>query len=78
MFHRYVSLARNTKLLNFAKPGNPGAKFKGPFEKMMKNLTLTKAVKDELGLQDEAIGDAFILENKPVVATTGLSEEGGS
>jgi hypothetical protein len=54
--------------LNFAKPGSPGAKFKGPFEKMMKALTLPKPVKDDLGIQDEAIGDAFILENKSVVA----------
>lgn len=58
---------RNTKLLNFARPGNPGAKFKGPFEKMLKAITIPKAVKEELGLSDDAIGDAFILQNKAVV-----------
>jgi len=41
---------RNTKLLNFAKPGNPGAKFKGPFEKTMKAMTLPKTVKEDLGI----------------------------
>ena len=41
---------RNTKLLNFAKPGNPGAKFKSPFEKMMKAMSITKPVREELGI----------------------------
>ena len=62
-------LTRNTKLLNFTKPGNPGTKFKGPFEKMIKQLTLPKGVKEELNIQDENIGDSFILSNKPVVET---------
>jgi hypothetical protein len=54
-------LARNTKLLNFGKAGNPGAKFKGPFEKMIKALSLPKTVKEELGINDETVGDAYIL-----------------
>ena len=41
---------RNTKLLNFARPGNPGAKFKSPFEKMLKTVSLPKAVKEDLGI----------------------------
>lgn len=61
-------LARNTRLINFGKPGNPGAKFKGPFEKMLKALSLPKAVKEDLGINDDSVGDAYILENKPVVA----------
>lgn len=43
-----IEVARNTKLLNFTKPGNPGTKFKSPFEKMMKALTIPKTVKEEL------------------------------
>ena len=54
--------------MNFGKPGNPGAKFKGPFEKMIKALSLPKTVKEELGINDETVGDAYILQNKPVVA----------
>lgn len=54
-------LARNGKLLNFGKPGNPGAKFKGPFEKMIKALSLPKTVKEELGINDETVGDNYIL-----------------
>jgi hypothetical protein len=60
-------LARNTKLLTFGKPGNAGAKFKGPFEKMIKALSLPKAVREDLGINDETVGDAYILENRPVV-----------
>lgn len=54
-------LERNTKLLNFAKPGNPGAKFKGPFEKMMKALSIPKTVKEDMGINDDSVGDAYIL-----------------
>ena len=70
-------LARNTKLLNFARPGNPGAKFKGPYEKMLKALTLPKAVKDELGINDDAVGDSYILQNQPVIETTEDGEDSG-
>lgn len=52
-----IRLARNTKLLNFARQGNPGAKFKSTFEKAIKALTISKTVKEELGIQDEAVGD---------------------
>jgi hypothetical protein len=48
-------------LLAFAKPGNPGAKFKGPFEKMLKALTLPKTVREEMGITDDSVGDQFIL-----------------
>ena len=41
-------------MLNFAKPGNPGAKFKNHLEKMLKSLTLPKAAKEELRLSDDA------------------------
>ena len=34
---------RANKLANFAKPGNPGAKLKNVYEKMIKSLTLPKA-----------------------------------
>ncbi len=54
-------LQRNTKLLNFARPGNPGAKFKGPFEKMMKAIALPKGVKEELNILDDNVGDNYIL-----------------
>jgi hypothetical protein len=70
-------LARNTKLLNFARPGNPGAKFKGPYEKMLKALSLPKAVKDELGINDDAVGDSYILQNLPVIETTEEGEDSG-
>ena len=56
-------LQRNTKLLNFARPGNPGAKFKGPFEKMMKAIALPKGVKEELNILDDNVGDNYILQN---------------
>ena len=45
---------RFQKITNFAKPGNPGAKFKNLFEKMIKSLSLPKAAKDELGISDDA------------------------
>ena len=61
-------LQRNTRLINFARPGNPGAKFKGPFEKMMKALALPKGVKEELNIQDDNVGDAYVLQNQPTVA----------
>jgi hypothetical protein len=54
-------LQRNTRLINFAKPGNPGAKFKGPFEKMMKAITLPKGVKEELNILDDNVGDSYVL-----------------
>jgi hypothetical protein len=60
---------RNTKLLNFTKPGNPGTKFKSPFEKMLKALTIPKTVKEELNIQDENIGDNFIVSNQPSIPT---------
>lgn len=41
-------------MTNFAKPGNPGAKFKNLYEKMIKTLTLPKAARDELGISDDA------------------------
>lgn len=67
--------------MTFAKPGRHGAKFKGPFEKMMKSLSIPKPVKEELGiteeaeldrlqtriLNDEPVADHFILQNKPAV-----------
>lgn len=67
--NRDTELQRNTKLLNFTKPGNPGTKFKGPFEKMMKAITIPKTVKEDLGISDETAGEVFILSNKPVVDT---------
>jgi hypothetical protein len=62
-------------LLNFSKPGNPGLKFKGPFEKMMKALTIPKGVKEELGISDDSIGDHFILSNKPTVEVEPENED---
>lgn len=62
-------MQRNTKLLNFTKPGNPGTKFKSPFEKMLKALTIPKTVKEELNIQDENIGDNFIVSNQPSIPT---------
>lgn len=59
---------RNTKLINFARPGNPGAKFKGPFEKMMKAIALPKNVKEELNILDDNVGDNYVLQNQPTVA----------
>ena len=64
---QYFSLIRNTKLLNFTKPGNPGTKFKGPFEKMIKSITLPKIVKEDMGILDDNVGDAFILSNKSLL-----------
>jgi len=61
-------IQRNTKLINFARPGNPGAKFKGPFEKMMKAIGLPKGVKEELNILDDNIGDNYVLQNQPTVA----------
>ena len=34
---------------------------------MMKALSIPKPVREELGITDEAVGDEFILQNKPVV-----------
>jgi hypothetical protein len=39
--------------MNFAKPGNPGVKFKNHFEKLIKALSLPKAAKEELGITDD-------------------------
>jgi hypothetical protein len=36
---------------------------------MIKQLTLPKGVKEELNIQDDNIGDSFILSNKSVVET---------
>ena len=32
-------------------------------------MSLPKTVREDLGLTDEAVGDAFILSNSPVVPT---------
>jgi hypothetical protein len=61
-------IQRNTKLINFSRPGNPGAKFKGPFEKMMKAIALPKGVKEELNILDDNVGDNYVLQNQPTVA----------
>ena len=53
-------------MLTFAKPGNPGIKFKGPFEKMMKALSIPKTVKEDLGITEEASGDSAILSNRVI------------
>ena len=42
--------------MNFAKPGNPGAKFKNTYEKMLKSVSLPKAAKEELGINDDVGG----------------------
>jgi hypothetical protein len=57
---------RFQKLITFAKPGNPGIKFKGPFEKMMKALSIPKTVREDLGITEEAAGDQSILSNRIV------------
>ena len=44
---------RQNKLVNFAKPGSPGAKFKNQFEKMIKSLSLPKGAREELGITDD-------------------------
>jgi hypothetical protein len=68
MSNRYISYKlfrtlRFQKLLAFGRPGNPGAKFKGPYEKILKALTLPKTVKEELGINDDATGDNFVVQN---------------
>jgi hypothetical protein len=40
---------------NFAKPGNPGAKFKNQLEKIIKCINLPKAARDELGIGDDGL-----------------------
>jgi len=47
---------RRLRYLNFPKPGNPGAKFKNHFEKMVKTLTLPKTAKEELNIPDDPAG----------------------
>ncbi len=47
------------KLQNFVKPGNPGVKFKNHLEKMIKSLSLPKAAKEELGVNDDPGLGAF-------------------
>jgi len=50
---------------------------------MMKALTLPKTVKEELGIQDENIGDNYLISNTPTVplkvdeevSSTPLSDE---
>lgn len=44
---------RDKMILNFAKPGSPGSKFKNQYEKMNKCLTLPKGAKEELGISDD-------------------------
>mmetsp|Transcript_25410 Transcript_25410/g.19147 ORF Transcript_25410/g.19147 Transcript_25410/m.19147 type:complete len:103 (+) Transcript_25410:211-519(+) len=50
---------RLNKITNFAKPGNPGVKFKNVFEKMIKSLTLPKAAKEELGISEDIGGQVI-------------------
>ena len=42
-------------MTNFARPGNPGAKFKNVLEKMIKCLSLPKAARDELGIGEDGM-----------------------
>ena len=44
---------RKHKILTFAKPGNPGSKFKNQQEKILKCLSLPKGAKEELGITGE-------------------------
>ena len=37
----------------FAKPGNPGAKFKNQTEKLLKCLNLPKGAREELGISED-------------------------
>ncbi len=41
---------RNEKIEQFVKPGNPGAKFRKIYDKMLARLELPKHVKEQLGL----------------------------
>lgn len=43
---------RKEKVINFAKSGNPGSKFKSQFEKLNRATYLPKNVREELGLND--------------------------
>jgi len=55
-FHEHnqqIKEKRNEKLLNFAKPGNPGSKFKSQVEKLNRATYLPKNVREELGLNDQ-------------------------
>jgi hypothetical protein len=44
---------------NFAKPGNPGAKFKNQSEKLIKCMNLPKAARDELGIGEDGVMPGF-------------------
>lgn len=44
---------RVEKLLSFAKPGNPGSKFKSQVEKLNRATYLPKNVREDLGLNDQ-------------------------
>ena len=44
-------------MINFAKQGNPGSKFKNVAERMRKALFLPKNVKEELGVVEEEDAD---------------------
>jgi hypothetical protein len=52
-------------LTKFHTPGNPGAKFKNVYEKMVKALQLPKGAREELGLPNDVGGQL-------------LSQKGGS
>ncbi len=52
------------KLALFIKPGNPGAKFKKVYDKMLANLELPKHVKEQLGLSPVAGVDKPAEEKK--------------
>jgi len=45
----------NEKTGAFVKPGNPGAKFKKIYDKMLMKLELPKHVKDQLGISGPAV-----------------------
>ena len=51
-FDPAVEEARHKLQTQFARPGGPGAKFKNPFEKMLKALTLPKGAREELGIDE--------------------------
>ena len=48
-----VEEARSKLMTQFARPGGAGAKFKNQFEKMLKQLTLPKGAREELGIGED-------------------------
>lgn len=53
-YNQHLLAQKKEKLVNFARPGNPGSKFKSQVEKLNRATYLPKNVREDLGMNDLA------------------------